>query len=123
MPKKGIKFDSKKVSYRGDREVPLARAEVNKVKHYGAILYAWENWKKLDNLENRYLDANKRHEVEYAQGKEYDDESGLHHLAHQIASLEFVLQQLLSIQTGYDVKNTFYIDKAYKIKLRRGENK
>lgn len=61
---------------------------------FGAEKYGWDNWKTVDNAVRRYADAALRHrywEDWYGGGKEYDEESGLHHFDHACACIAFVL--------------------------------
>lgn len=69
-----------------------AMNEVVKVLTMGAKKYGADNWKMLEDLDNRYLSASMRHEYAYQQGKKTDEESGLHPLAHKICSDLFRLQ-------------------------------
>lgn len=72
-------------------DMPLAVAEVAKVVDYGAKKYDRKNWALVDDKE-RYESASLRHQMEYHNGKYLDDESGLQHLAHSIASQLFLLE-------------------------------
>ena len=86
----GKKYDDGKLRY---DLVPFgALEEVIKVLGMGAIKYGDDNWKRVDNLERRYLAAAYRHLGQVMQGEDTDDESGLPHLAHAITGLMFVLQ-------------------------------
>lgn len=74
---------------------PRALKEVARVLTYGAQKYDEHNWKKLENLEPRYMDALLRHVFDYLSGEELDEESGLSHLAHAVCCLLFVLEDKL----------------------------
>ncbi len=74
---------------------PKALLEVSKVLTFGAAKYDEHNWKKLDNLQNRYSGAALRHIFSHIDGEEYDDETGLDHLAHAICCLMFKLEAKL----------------------------
>lgn len=69
-----------------------AAQKVVEVLMHGALKYGEFNWKKLDDIENRYLDAALRHMVEYALGKRIDVDSGKPVLAHAVCCLMFLLE-------------------------------
>ncbi len=72
--------------------LPFAEVEeVVKVLTYGARRYGDHNWRQVDNAPNRYLAAALRHIAAHRQGARLDDESGLPHLAHAVASLLFIM--------------------------------
>lgn len=66
---------------------------VAEVMEYGAGKYGKENWRQLDNLTERYLNATSRHTRERLLGSsgEIDPESKLPVLAHAICGLLFVM--------------------------------
>ena len=74
---------------------PHTLLEVGKVLTFGAAKYDEYNWKKLDNLQNRYTGAAMRHLLAHMQGEELDPETGLDHLAHAICCLMFKLEAKL----------------------------
>ena len=86
----GKKYDNGKLRY--DLVPFAALEEVIKVLGMGALKYGDDNWKRVDDLERRYLSACYRHLGRVMQGEELDQESGLPHLAHAVTSLLFVLQ-------------------------------
>lgn len=86
----GKKLDQGKPRF--DLEPPVAKLELAKVLQFGAVKYGPENWRKVDNLKQRYLAASMRHINAYQRGETLDDESGLHHLAHAVASLMFITE-------------------------------
>lgn len=92
----GTKYDSGKPRF--TLIPPTALREVAEVVTFGANKYGDENWRKLDNLESRYVNAALRHINEYLTGHETDPESGRHVLAHAVISLLFVLDHTLSDQ-------------------------
>lgn len=105
----GIKFDSGKPQY--GLLPPDALLEVVKVLTYGAVKYAPDNWRKVDNALKRYFDAAQRHQWEWKSGESTEwaageklDESGMNHLAHAIASLLFMLQ--LQLEADKQQKGT-----------------
>lgn len=68
--------------------------QVVEVMDFGAKKYGRNNWQQLPNLEERYLSAALRHIVAYMQDPydHIDSESGLHHLAHAMTCLAFILE-------------------------------
>lgn len=74
---------------------PKALTEVAKVLTFGANKYDEDNWKKLDNLQNRYTGAALRHIFAHMDGEELDPETGLDHLAHALCCLLFKLEAKL----------------------------
>lgn len=73
------------------QEIPNALVEVSKALRMGELKYGRENWKKVDNLEDRYLAALLRHLVAIQMGEKQDKESGLSHLAHVAVNALFLL--------------------------------
>lgn len=71
---------------------PKAITEVAKVLTFGASKYGPENWRKLDDLQNRYSSAAMRHIFAHIDGGVLDEESELSHLAHAICCLLFKLE-------------------------------
>jgi hypothetical protein len=87
--KEGIKLDQGKLRY---TLLPFkAITEVVKVLEFGAKKYEKDNWQKVTNGKERYLDAALRHLVAYLAGEAVDKESGLHHLAHATCCILFTL--------------------------------
>jgi hypothetical protein len=76
--------------------------QVVKVLSFGAKKYGDENWKKVENLDQRYFAASMRHEIAYKSGQGPDDESGLHHLAHKICCDLFRLQSEINKKKSLD---------------------
>ena len=75
---------------------PKALTEIAKVLTFGANKYDENNWKKLDNLQNRYTGAALRHIFAHMDGEELDPETGLDHLAHAMCCLLFKLEAKLN---------------------------
>lgn len=71
---------------------PEALDEVVKVLTYGAQKYSPDNWKYVDNMQERYFNASQRHMWAYKRGEIRDAESSYQHLAHAICNLMFLLQ-------------------------------
>jgi len=87
--KSGVKFDQDKPQW---TLVPFkALDEVVEVLTIGARKYAPDNWKKVPNARQRYIDAAFRHMSAYAAGEKLDDETGKSHLAHAMCCLLFLL--------------------------------
>lgn len=89
----GIKYDGEKP----DMYLlpPLATLEVGKVLTYGANKYSPDNWRKLDNLQERYTSAAMRHILAHMSGEANDEETDMSHLAHAICCLLFKLEDEL----------------------------
>ena len=86
----GLKFDSEKP--RMDLLPPKAIMEVAKVLTFGAEKYDAENWRKLDDLQNRYTAGALRHIFAHMDGEQLDPETNLSHLAHALCCLLFKLE-------------------------------
>jgi hypothetical protein len=85
----GVKYDGGKLDW---TLLPFeALEEVVKVLQFGVEKYARDNWRIVDDAENRYERAGFRHRVARLQGEETDPESGCDHLAHEAACLLFQL--------------------------------
>lgn len=92
----GIKFDNDKPQW---SLLPFkALKEVVDVLTYGAKKYAPDNWKKVPNAKQRYIDAGFRHFTAYAAGEKLDPETGKSHLAHAMCCLLY----LLAFEIGED---------------------
>ena len=57
----------------------------------GEIIYGRDNWKTLENAEQRYKAALMRHVVAYMKAPDVKDESGESHLSHIICNALFLL--------------------------------
>ena len=88
--KEGMKFDT--IKPRTYLLPPKALLEVSKVLTIGAEKYDEENWRKLDNLQNRYTGAALRHLFAHMDNEILDPETNLSHLAHAICCLLFKLE-------------------------------
>ena len=86
----GIKYDSKKPKM--NLLPPKAIVEVAKVLTFGAQKYGAENWKELEDLQNRYLAGALRHIFAHMDGEQLDPETGLSHMAHALCCLLFKLE-------------------------------
>jgi len=96
----GIKYDAGKPMMR--LVPPRALRETAKVLTFGASKYSPENWRQLENLRERYLDAALRHINEYQTGNNIDEESGCHVLSHAICDLMFVLEDIIMSEQEND---------------------
>ena len=93
-----IKEDAPALGVKHDKDKPkwnlLPWDELEDVVHvltFGAKKYAPDNWKFVDDANNRYMDAAMRHLVAHQQGEQRDAESGEPHIAHAICCLLFML--------------------------------
>ena len=86
----GIKYDSAKPKM--NLLPPKAVMEVAKVLTFGAEKYDAENWRKLEDLQNRYTAGALRHIFAHMDGEELDPETNLSHLAHAMCCLLFKLE-------------------------------
>ena len=84
----GIKFDGEKNRY--DLIPPFALDAVAEVLTYGAAKYSPDNWKKLEDAENRYWAAANRHMWAIRRGEDIDPESGMTHIAHAMCSMMYI---------------------------------
>lgn len=60
------------------------------VLEFGAKKYEANNWQKVDNAKERYYDAAMRHIDSWWNGEKFDQETGIHHLAHAATNLFFL---------------------------------
>ena len=90
MTSEGIKYDSEKPKM--NLLPPKAIVEISKVLTFGAAKYDAENWRKLDDLQNRYTAGALRHIFAHMDGEELDPETNLSHLAHAMCCLLFKLE-------------------------------
>jgi len=96
----GKKFDSEKA--RMYLLPPKATVEVSNVLTFGAKKYDEQNWRKLDNLQNRYTGGALRHIFAHMDGELNDEDSGYSHLAHAICCLLFKLE--IELEDGKNKK-------------------
>ena len=90
MEELGRKFDTEKP--RTYLLPPKALMEVSRVLTIGAEKYDEQNWRKLDNLQNRYTGAALRHLFAHMDGEVLDPETNLSHIAHAVCCLLFKLE-------------------------------
>lgn len=72
---------------------PHAELAVGRVLTFGAEKYARGNWDKVEDHENRYMDAALRHLNAHRRGELTDSESGESHLAHAACCIMFMLDK------------------------------
>ena len=70
----------------------VAQTEVVKALTFGEKIYGADNWRHVPDGNSRYLAAALRHIVAWATGEKHDPESGLHHLAHAVCCLLFLIE-------------------------------
>lgn len=85
---KGIKYDTQKPRWSLVPWGPMA--EVVAVLEYGAKKYKPNNWMYV-RPKMRYWDAAFRHTMARLRGEKLDPETGLHHTAHAICCLLFLM--------------------------------
>lgn len=97
----GIKYDSAKLQY--SLIPPYALEALAKNLTAGLSKYTRENWKNVENAEQRYLDALYRHLEAHRKGEVYDSESSVPNMLHLAAVavnamflIEFMLDPKLS---------------------------
>ena len=105
---KGVKHDQEKERY--DLIPVLALEAVAKVLTAGSLKYnedyEQENWRYVPNATRRYLSATQRHIAWVRKGQKFDSESGVHHYAHAIASLMFILEKELEDNAKVDMMSS-----------------
>ena len=90
MTNVGRKFDSEKPKMH--LLPPKAIVEVAKVLTFGASKYDEDNWRYLEDAQNRYSGGTLRHIFSHLDGELQDPETNLSHLAHAICCLMFKLE-------------------------------
>jgi hypothetical protein len=85
----GMKADIGKTRF--DLLLPEFEEAVAKVLTMGAEKYGPNNWQQVDDGENRYYAALRRHLSAWRQGDKIDTESGLSHLAHVASNTMFLM--------------------------------
>ena len=123
----GVKHDEGKPQFSLIK--PDALMEMVAVLTYGAKKYSPDNWKMLENARQRYFDAANRHLWQWYGGEERDPESGLHHLAHAMSSLMFLIQmdmdeeeEVLPITTMKQRHWIEELNKTTKVSVSKGSH-
>ena len=112
----GRKFDSEKPKMY--LLPPKATVEVARVLTFGAAKYDEENWRKLDNAQNRYSGGALRHIFSHLDGELEDPETNCSHLAHAICCLMFKLE--LELENGKSEKER--LRESVSKKHRKGDS-
>lgn len=86
----GRKFDAGKPRY--GLVPPVALLEMVKVLTKGAVKYEAHNWKFVPDAKERYFDAIERHLWAWKMGEKNDQDDGLHHLAHAMCDIAFLIE-------------------------------
>lgn len=108
-PEKGIKHDQGKLRF---DLIPVEALEsFVEVLTLGAIKYADHNWRLGLNY-SRVYGATQRHLNAFWKGERNDKESNLHHLAHALCELFFLLQ--------FDLENRTELDDRYRNEKANG---
>lgn len=87
----GRKYDHEKP--RMDLIPPRAEWAMAEVLTYGAQKYGEDNWRHVENRRARYLAAALRHINAYREGHDSDEETHIHHLAHAMCCLAFIVEE------------------------------
>lgn len=85
----GLKHDTGKLRY--DLIPTIALKALATVLTFGANKYKANSWQELEDFNARYTAALFRHIEWWRDGELYDGESGIHHLAHALCNLVFLL--------------------------------
>jgi len=86
----GMKYDDGKQRY--DLVPAKAHSAMVDVMTFGANKYAPNSWQKVPEGRSRYFAAAMRHLWAFWMGEKLDKESGLHHLAHAMRCVAFMLE-------------------------------
>lgn len=101
----GLKYDAGKLMFSLlTRGLAMPLRVVAAVLTYGALKYDKDSWKTVPQAKERYEDALDRHLNAWKMGEQFDEESGLHHLAHIACNALF----LLWFQINGDVGGSYY---------------
>lgn len=94
----GVKHDLGKPRY--DLVPTRAVREFVEVLTFGAKKYTANGWRKVVGWRWRYLRAALTHVFQFLGGQARDPETNLHHLAHALCCLFFVLEHELILELG-----------------------
>lgn len=89
VAKEGVKFDAGKPPLGLISRIALE--EEAKVMQFGVEKYGTHNWRSGMDF-SRLMDAALRHVYAFADGEDFDKETGLSHLAHARCCLAFLLE-------------------------------
>lgn len=87
--KLGEKHDGEKPNWSLLPFSPMS--EVVSVLTYGARKYQPDNWRHVEDADNRYFSAAMRHIAAWKIGHKKDPETGCSHLAHAVCCLLFMM--------------------------------
>jgi hypothetical protein len=99
----GRKFDGGKTQF--GLMPPFALTEFADVLTYGAKKYNPENWKWVPDAKRRYFDAAMRHMWAWKCAVKNDPETGLHHMAHAMCCLAFIIDIEMDPSIINDINN------------------
>ena len=99
----GRKFDGGKTQF--GLMPPFALKEFADVLTYGAKKYEPDNWKRVPDAKRRYFDAAMRHMWEWKRLEKTDPETGLHHMAHAMCCLAFIIDIEMDPSIINDINN------------------
>ena len=102
LMEEGRKFDSEKPKMY--LLPPKAIIEVAKVLTFGAAKYDEDNWRYLEDAQNRYSGGALRHIFSHLDGELQDPETNLSHIAHAICCLMFKLE--LELENHGEIETT-----------------
>jgi len=101
------RFNADKTRY--DLVAPFAMEQLAKVYTYGTIKYDDDNWWKGLKWKKDVLGCIFRHVWKWVRGEKFDDESGLHHLAHAAWNC-FTLMEYERNNIGVDDRIPYGLD-------------
>lgn len=110
----GIKHDSNKLRF--DLIPAECEAMIAAVFTLGAMKYAPDNWKKIEDIQPRYFSAERRHMNAKRLDEMFDPEFGLPHSAHAIVSLIFTLWEDIRDNIGRENVLSFITEKLKNYK-------
>jgi len=85
----GVKFDDSKIRW---GLLPWAEIQdILEILEFGAKKYEEDNWKKVNNADDRYFNAAMRHFISWKKGEKADPETGKSHLAHLACNILFLM--------------------------------
>ena len=99
----GRKFDGGKTQF--GLMPPFALKEFADVLTYGAKKYDPDNWKRVPDAKSRYFDAAMRHMWAWKSAEKTDPETGLHHMAHAMCCLAFIIDIEMDPSIINDINN------------------
>lgn len=85
----GLKYDYGKARF--DLVEPEFEEDIARVLTMGADKYAPDSWQHVEDADNRYYAALRRHINAWREGEKIDSESGMSHLAHAACNLMFLM--------------------------------